>query len=244
MYLNYLNPQTGKWGTKHVSLGALGDSFYEYLLKSWLLTNRTDEQAKRMYDTAMKVIKERLIRKSKGGLLHIVEMRGGMFALDATFDSQHAEYMEIAKGITDTCHQSYVRAVTHLGPEIFRFTDDLEAQTNSNDRYYILRPETVESFFYLWRLTNILNYREWAWDVVLALEKYCKAEAGYSGINDVYNSNPIKNDVQESFFLAETLKYLYLIFSTDTVLPLDKWVFNSEAHALPVHEQTSTQVAL
>ena len=42
------------------------------------------------------------------------------------------------------------------------------------------------------------------------------------------------DDVQQSFFLAETLKYLYLIFSDDDLVPLDKWVFNTEAHLLPI----------
>ena len=45
---------------------------------------------------------------------------------------------------------------------------------------------------------------------------------------------PQLNDVQESFFLAETLKYLYLLFADDSLLPLDQWVFNTEAHPLPV----------
>ena len=44
----------------------------------------------------------------------------------------------------------------------------------------------------------------------------------------------MKDDVQQSFFIAETLKYLYLLFSDDSILPLDKWVFNTEAHPLPV----------
>ncbi len=44
----------------------------------------------------------------------------------------------------------------------------------------------------------------------------------------------MKDDVQQSFFIAETLKYLYLLFSEDSILPLDKWVFNTEAHPLPV----------
>jgi len=50
----------------------------------------------------------------------------------------------------------------------------------------------------------------------------------------VYQLNPTKDDVQQSFFLAETLKYLYLLFSDDSVLPFDKWVFNTEAHPLPI----------
>ena len=36
LYPNYVNPKTGRWGNQHVSIGALGDSFYEYLLKSWI----------------------------------------------------------------------------------------------------------------------------------------------------------------------------------------------------------------
>lgn len=67
-----------------------------------------------------------------------------------------------------------------------------------------------------------------------ALEKHCRVEGGYTGIRDVYQPNPQQDDVQQSFFLAETLKYLYLIFSEDTLLPFDKWVLNTEAHPLPV----------
>lgn len=67
-----------------------------------------------------------------------------------------------------------------------------------------------------------------------ALERWCRTDGGYTGIRDVYQVNPPKDDVQQSFFLAETLKYLYLLFSEDDVIPLDKWVLNSEAHPLPV----------
>ena len=51
---------------------------------------------------------------------------------------------------------------------------------------------------------------------------------------------PAENDnTQQSFFLAETLKYLYLLFSDDSVIPLDQWVFNTEAHPLPVLENVT-----
>ena len=43
LYPNYLNPKTGKWGQQHTSMGALGDSFYEYLLKEWLRSGKTDK---------------------------------------------------------------------------------------------------------------------------------------------------------------------------------------------------------
>ena len=70
------------------------------------------------------------------------------------------------------------------------------------------------------------------------MELVCRTEAGYSGIQDVTSSNPPKNDVQESFFLAETLKYLYLLYTDDDVIPLDQYVFNTEAHPLPVFTPT------
>jgi mannosyl-oligosaccharide alpha-1,2-mannosidase len=59
----------------------------------------------------------------------------------------------------------------------------------------------------------------------------------------VYVDNPAKDDVQQSFFLAETLKYLFLIFSEDTMMPLDEWVFNTEAHPLPVRDDYAIEIA-
>ena len=96
-----------------------------------------------------------------------------------------------------------------------------------------MRPETVESYFVLWRLTKDPKYREWGWQVAQALELNCKVEGGYSGLRDV-NILKSYDDVQQSFFLAETLKYLYLLFSNDSLLDLDLWVFNTEAHPLPI----------
>jgi mannosyl-oligosaccharide alpha-1,2-mannosidase len=124
---------------------------------------------------------------------------------------------------------------TKLGPEAFRFDGNNEAiALRSNEKHYLLRPEVVETYFYMWRITHDQKYRDWAWEATQALEKHCRTDDGYSGIKDVYSPIPAKDDVQQSFFLAETLKYLYLIFSDDSVLSLDKWVFNTEAHPLPI----------
>ena len=67
-----------------------------------------------------------------------------------------------------------------------------------------------------------------------ALEKYSKVNGGYAGLLNVYRDPPGNDHAQQSFFMSETLKYLYLLFSSDSVYPLDKWVFNTEAHPLPV----------
>ncbi|GCB74800.1 mannosyl-oligosaccharide 1,2-alpha-mannosidase IA-like [Scyliorhinus torazame] len=259
LYPNYLSPVTGHWGQHHVSIGGLGDSFYEYLIKAWLMSDKTDEEAKTMYYEALQAIEANLVRKSSSGLTYIAEWRGGildhkmghlacfsggmlaMGADDAPTDlSKH--YMELAAEITITCHESYRRSATRLGPEAFRFDGGADAvATRMNDKYYILRPEVVETFMHMWRFTHDPKYREWGWEAVQALEQHCRVGAGFSGIRDVYSTLPHHDDVQQSFFLAETLKYLYVLFSEDELLSPDHWVFNTEAHPLPVIQRNTQE---
>ncbi|KAJ1969553.1 mannosyl-oligosaccharide alpha-1,2-mannosidase [Dispira parvispora] len=105
-------------------------------------------------------------------------------------------------------------------------------------RHNILRPETVESFFILWRITKNPQYREWGWQVFQAFEKYAKYDqGGYTSLADVTKLSPPREDKMETFFLAETLKYLYLLFSPDDVVPLTEYVFNTEAHPFPILDQ-------
>ena len=104
---------------------------------------------------------------------------------------------------------------------------------------YKLRPETVESLFLLHRLTGDEKYREWAWQIFQAIEQHCRvASGGYSNLKTVAKPPASGADLQdkmESFYLAETLKYLFLMFSDDdTLLSLKEWVFNTEAHPLPI----------
>lgn len=105
------------------------------------------------------------------------------------------------------------------------------------DAHNLLRPETVESLFILYRLTGNSTYQDWGWQIFQAFEKHTRiAEGGYSSINNVRSvENPRLRDKMESFFLGETLKYFYLLFEEDfNVLSLDKFVFNTEAHPLPI----------
>ena len=101
--------------------------------------------------------------------------------------------------------------------------------------FYILRPETVESLFVLHQLTRDPIYREWSRKIFEAIEKHCKTSVGYGALPDVRSSNRRPDDRMESFFLAETLKYLYLI--QDPHHPIDivnGYVFNTEAHPLRI----------
>ena len=87
----------------------------------------------------------------------------------------------------------------------------------------------ADSGYLLWLLYMSLTLQ--------ALEKNCRIESGgYTGVKDVYNDKVPTDNVQQSFFIAETLKYLFLLFSEDSVLPLDSWVLNTEAHPFPVLE--------
>uniref|UniRef100_A0A6Q2Y0H2 alpha-1,2-Mannosidase n=1 Tax=Esox lucius TaxID=8010 RepID=A0A6Q2Y0H2_ESOLU len=224
LYPNYLNPNSGQWGQHHVSVGGLGDSFYEYLLKAWLMSDKTDDEGKKLYYDALKAIETSLIRKSSGGLTYIAEWKGGllehkmghltcfaggMIALgaDGAPEDQTGHQMEQAAEIARTCHESYARTTLKLGPEAFRFDGGVEAiATRQNEKYFILRPEVIETYMYMWRFTHDPKYRDWGWEAVQALEKYCRVDGGYSGVRDVYASSPNHDDVQQSFYLAETLK--------------------------------------
>ncbi|KAK9475967.1 glycoside hydrolase [Lipomyces japonicus] len=101
-----------------------------------------------------------------------------------------------------------------------------------SDARYMLRPEVVEGYFYAYRITGDPIYREWAWSAFQSITKYSKTKYGFGEVNDV--SLPSAGgevvDQSESFFLAETLKYLYLIFDDATTWSLDDWVFSTEGH--------------
>ena len=104
------------------------------------------------------------------------------------------------------------------------------------DAHNLLRPETVESLFLLHRITGEKKYQDYGWKIFQAFEKYTKIEGGgYSSIRNVKDvNNPGYRDKMESFFLGETLKYLFLLFSDNEIVPLNKYVFNTEAHPLPI----------
>jgi mannosyl-oligosaccharide alpha-1,2-mannosidase len=261
LYYNYLNQHTGKWCMKHASMGALADSFYEYLLKYWLYKNKSDTNLLNMYLNSMKSIQTHLMATTANTNLtyfgeyksnrldkkmdHLACFSGGLMALtsqtvDSLNEQEKSKYFQLAKQITHTCHESYIRTPSHIGPEAFHFerTDQEAFAIKNEEKYYILRPEVIESYFYLWRFTKNEMYRDWAWDFVESLEKYCKTDNGYSGLKDVYD--PIgggKDDVQQSFLFAETFKYLFLIFSDDHILPLDKYVLNTEAHLILINKK-------
>ncbi|KAH7333794.1 glycoside hydrolase [Pyrenochaeta sp. MPI-SDFR-AT-0127] len=102
--------------------------------------------------------------------------------------------------------------------------------TRIGARNYILRPEAIESVWYMYRITGDSHWREAGWRMFLAVNEHTSTVYGNSAIDDVTKTSPQLNDEMESFWLAETLKYFYLLFEDESVVSLDEWVLNTEAH--------------
>ncbi|PSC73991.1 Mannosyl-oligosaccharide 1,2-alpha-mannosidase MNS1 [Micractinium conductrix] len=243
----FISPQTGNFTSRRVSLGALGDSYYEYLLKMWIVKGKGDEMYRQMWERAMDDMIEKLVMVSKDGLTYIAEYDRtikhkfdhlvcfvpGMLALGAhsgAVQGQKAErYLQLAGELTNTCWQMYHRMPCGLSPEYVNFGP---SGMRPGAAFNLLRPEALEAMWYMWRLTHDWRYRTWGWHIFQAFEKHCKVEAGYAGLKDVRLAEPKRDDTMQSFFLAETLKYLWLLFSEDDAFNMDEWVLNTEAHPL------------
>lgn len=257
----FLSPHTGLFLTSSpISVGASADSYYEYLLKQWIQTGKTREWMKKDYLNSIEGIKKHLLRFSQpnrfafvGSLTntasntplrnemeHLSCFLPGTLALGVIhgLDKSH---LQLASDLTNTCYHMYNSTPTKLSPEVAVMNTDVnrnvDITTQYNTRYNAQRPETVESLFYMYRASNNPIYREWGWNIFKAFEKHMKVDGGYASIDNVMSvENPGHKDKMESFFLAETLKYLFLLFSDDqNKLSLDKYVMNTEAHPLPIY---------
>ncbi len=160
-----------------------------------------------------------------------------------------ATQLDVAEELAATCREMYARNPLHLGPEIAHFVTDAsdpggrgpDASPDDDviikpaDAHCLLRPEYVESLFVLWRVTGAQRYRDWGWDAWRGLQRHAAApRGGYASVESVLDGTPRLRDSMESFFLGETLKYLFLLFDDDGAVDLTRWVLNTEAHPLPL----------
>ncbi|XP_021296941.1 mannosyl-oligosaccharide 1,2-alpha-mannosidase MNS1 [Herrania umbratica] len=245
----YINPDRGTGSYSTITFGAMGDSFYEYLLKVWIQGNKTSylKLYRDMWETSMKGLLSLIRRSTPSSFAYICEKNGnsltdkmdelacfapGMIALGSSGygPDEAKKFLSLAEELAWTCYNFYQSTPTKLAGENYFFNSgqDMSVGTSWN----ILRPETIESLFYLWRLTGNKTYQEWGWNIFQAFEKNSRIESGYVGLKDV--NSGVKDNMMQSFFLAETLKYLYLLFSPPTVISLDEWVFNTEAHPIRI----------
>lgn len=251
------------------SFGANADSFYEYLLKMYILNSKENKEFLEMYKKSIDSMHKTLLYRSsknkrlyisdnsdaKFGMMdHLACFTPGMLALGYTITKDEKD-LQTAKDLMDTCYSMYNSTPSGLSPESIQFfkhekefnfipkyASDISKEFYNKNGFmieteiYLLRPETIESLFYLYRITKQEKYRVMAWNIYKNIEKGCKTKYGYAVYKDVMKKKSLNNlvDSTESFLFAETFKYLYLIFSPVDFYSLNEYVFSTEAHPFKI----------
>jgi len=223
-----INVINGNWTNTESAIGAYIDSYYEYLFKSWKLFG--DKDFKTAWDVHQKAIQRYLISKQDSGwfLKHVdmntgMEMSSAYGALDAFYAGLCAYSGDISSATQIQKANYYMWRNFNIEPEEFDF------RTNKIlSAYYVLRPENLESCFYLYRFTNDDNYLWMGKRMVDDIMEHCRTDVGYASLKNVQTFE--KANSMQSFFFAETLKYAFILFSDKSILNLDKTVLNTEAH--------------
>ncbi|KXJ95474.1 glycoside hydrolase [Microdochium bolleyi] len=135
-------------------------------------------------------------------------------------------------------HRGVLKAAHESTADLFKAEDIVRESalptgfTKVNDARYILRPEAIESVFVLYRATARRDLLDTAWRMFEAIETHTETAMGNAAMSDVTMRDGTigLHDSMESFWLGETLKYFYLIFSDPSLISLDEFVFNTEAH--------------
>lgn len=149
---------------------------------------------------------------------------------------RNATWWRLSEGLTAACMDLWQMTESGLAPEyaVVRGHTPFEfSEIPRNARHSFLRPETAESLFYLYRFTGDERYRDWGEKMFNAIVLNGKVDAGFASVKDVNASPTEKIDELQSFVMAETFKYLYLLFSPAEALDLRRFVLNTEGHPLP-----------
>ena len=225
-----IDVETGKWmdPESHISGGI--DSYYEYLLKGWLLFH--DQDCERMWRSSIAALNKYLAEETPTGLWYgPVNMNTGVRtghtsgALDAFFPGELALAGDLDRARRS--EEAFYKMWTTFGiePEAVDYSTMKIAYDG-----YALRPEIIESAYYLHYFTGDPRYLEMGHTFFDSLVKHCRTETGYAALSNIEKKT--QADEMQSFFLAETLKYLYLLFSPAETLDLSRTVFNTEAHPI------------
>ena len=230
----WINVETGEWTNTDSHISGAIDSYYEYLLKCSLLFG--DGDCKRMWNESATAINKYLADETrKDGEVELwyghADMNTGVRrattygALDAFFPSVLALGGDLkrAKLLQDSSFKMWKYA--GIEPEEF----DYRARKITAPGYP-LRPEIVESTYYLYRYTKDEKYLHMGERLWRDFVKHCRTDDAYAALKSVETME--KTDSMQSFLFAETFKYFYLLFSPPGTLDFDKVIFNTEAHPI------------
>ena len=225
-----INVETGAWTNtdSHISGGI--DSYYEYLWKCWLLFG--DKDCRDMWEASIPAVNKYLADEIGGELWYgHADMRTGRRtettygALDAFFPALLAFSGDLARARRLQASSFKMWNLYGIEPEILDYKT-MHVVAGS----YHLRPEIIESTYYLYHYTGDPKYRQRGAKMFDDFVRYCRTESGYAALADVTSKQQL--DEMESFVLAETFKYFYLLFASPRTLEFDKVIFNTEAHPL------------
>lgn len=225
-----IDVETGEWTRKgsHISGGI--DSYYEYLLKCWLLFG--DADCKRMWQDSIAAINKHLADDTGAELWYgHADMLTGQRtntsygALDAFFPSVLALGGDLRRARRLQASSFKMWMAHEIEPERLNYrTMKVESAG------YPLRPEIVESAYYLHHYTRDPEYLRMGETIFRTFVKHCRTETAYAALADVTTKE--KKDDMESFLFAETFKYFYLLFAPPQTLDFKRVVFNTEAHPI------------
>lgn len=225
-----INCDTGEWLDHRAHIRGGIDAFYEYLLKGYILFG--DEDLKTMWEKSLKGIDTYLADTCETGYwigeadMNTGERTATIFgALDCfwggclVLEGKTAE----AEALQASIYKMWM--MEGIEPESIDYKK-MEIMSS----YYMIRPEAIESTYYVWKATGDDKYYEMGKTMFESIEKYCQVPNGYVQLRDVRTKE--KWDTLESFFFAETMKYCYLFFAPESVFNFDEYVLNTEAHPL------------
>jgi hypothetical protein len=230
-----IDANTGKWTRTKSHISGYIDSYYEYLYKSWKLFG--DNDFKTAWDVHEAAIKKYLIRKQANGwFMAQVDMNTGQElsteygALDAFYAGLTAYAGDVSTAREMQKANYYMWTRFNIEPEVFDFKKDSILHAS-----YVLRPENIESCFYLYRLTGDNTYLHMGKRMVDDIITHCKSEAGFASLKSVVTME--KSNGMESFLFGETFKYAYLLFAPKSAIDLDKVVLTTEAHPFKIEKK-------
>lgn len=243
---NVMNIISGEWAESMSGIGAGIDSFYEYLLKSYILYGEREdlEMFSELYRSVMKYIRkgqscvDLLVKgdTTEPPLFVNVDYSTGKLSnywidsLSASFASLQVLVGDINEAIcTHALHYTIWRKYRSF-PERFDWRGKTPVVS-----FYPLRPELVESTYFLYQATQNPFYLHVGSDLLKDLEQHARSKCGYATLHDVISKE--QEDRMESFFLSETCKYLYLLFDTNHTLNrhASRYLFTTEGHILRIH---------
>jgi len=226
----WINVETGEWTNTDSHISGAIDSYYEYLLKCSLLFG--DQDCRRMWNNSLTAINKYLADEYKGELWYgHADMNTGARrattygALDAFFPAVLAlsGNMRRARELQDSSFLMWYH--DGIEPEEFDYRERKVISPG-----YPLRPEIVESTYYLYHYTKDPKYMLMGEKLWRDFVKHCSTDEGYAALKSVVTKE--KSDSMQSFLFAETFKYFYLLFSPPETLDFDKVIFNTEAHPI------------